>query len=193
MFDEIEKAHPDVLNALLQVLDDGRLTDGQGKTVNFRNTVLIMTSNLGSSLIQSGESDSKLQQQMQGVLRGHFKPEFLNRIDDIIIFNALGIKELRQVVRIQLQELQARLAEKKIEIELSSDALELIANHQRDDHFGARPIKRAIQSLIEDPLATLIIEGRVHEGDKIWVQRSGEILSLGVNTPPGKPADVVAH
>jgi ATP-dependent Clp protease ATP-binding subunit ClpB len=173
LFDEIEKAHHDVLNILLQVLDDGRLTDGQGRTVNFRNSVLIMTSNLGSHIISNatnGSNDPKVQKEVLELLRSHFKPEFLNRIDDIIIFNQLEARQLHHVVRIQMKGLIDRLAEKKIGLEFSDEALNYIAQYNSDMTFGARPIKRAIQTLVEDPLANQLISGELTEGEIIKVE-----------------------
>ncbi len=180
LFDEIEKAHPEVLNALLQVLDDGRLTDGQGRTVNFRNTVLIMTSNLGSDIISAAAdlNDDMIQNQIMELLRGNFRPEFLNRIDDIVVFNRLGKEELRQVARIQIQHLIDRLAEREVELTVTDKALDFIAAYQYDPTFGARPIKRAIQTLVEDPLAIQLLQGEVEAGKALLLDVAGEKLAF---------------
>jgi ATP-dependent Clp protease ATP-binding subunit ClpB len=162
LLDEVEKAHPDVFNILLQVLDDGRLTDGQGRTVDFKNTVIIMTSNLGSEIIQevSGESNY---QQMKGLVMGavgeHFRPEFLNRVDDIVVFHPLGKEQITEIAKIQLRSLRERLAEKGYKLELSLAALDKIADAGFDPVYGARPLKRAIQTEIENPLAQKILAG----------------------------------
>jgi ATP-dependent Clp protease ATP-binding subunit ClpB len=162
LLDEVEKAHPDVFNILLQVLDDGRLTDGQGRTVDFKNTVIIMTSNLGSDIIQevSGESNY---QQMKGLVMGavgeHFRPEFLNRVDDIVVFHPLGKEQITEIAKIQLRSLRERLAEKGYKLELSLAALDKIADAGFDPVYGARPLKRAIQTEIENPLAQKILAG----------------------------------
>jgi ATP-dependent Clp protease ATP-binding subunit ClpB len=164
LLDEVEKAHPDVFNILLQVLDDGRLTDGQGRTVDFKNTVIIMTSNLGSDIIQevSGENNY---QQMKGLVMGavaeHFRPEFLNRVDDIVVFHPLGKEQITSIAKIQLRSLRVRLAEKGYKLELSLAALDKIADAGFDPVYGARPLKRAIQTEIENPLAQKILSGNL--------------------------------
>ncbi len=171
LFDEIEKAHPDVFNILLQVLDDGRLTDNRGRAVNFTNTVIIMTSNLGSKAIAELQEDRAAQEQaVTAALRSHFKPEFLNRVDDIIIFQPLTEKEIEQIVRIQLARAQARLNDKKITLEPTSASLKSLAEAGYDPVFGARPLKRLIQTSILDPLALKLIEGQVQSGDTIQVE-----------------------
>jgi ATP-dependent Clp protease ATP-binding subunit ClpB len=172
LFDEIEKAHSDVFNILLQVLDDGRLTDGKGRTVDFRNTVLIMTSNVASDIIQEmarrGEGeDSK--DRLMDALRRTFRPEFLNRIDEIVTFRALGPEEIEKIVEIQLGDLRKRLAERKITIELTVDARKTLAERGYDPVFGARPLKRAIQRMVENPLALEVLAGHYREGDRILV------------------------
>lgn len=176
LFDEIEKAHPDVFNVLLQLLDDGRLTDGQGRTVDFRNTVVIMTSNLGTNLIQGANvsEDPILKERLWEVLRGHFRPEFLNRIDEVIAFNPLGREQIKLIVDIQLEGLKKRLAERGIGLELTDAAREVLASEGYDPTFGARPLKRAIQRLIQDPLAKQVLSGQVREGDTIQVDAGHE-------------------
>ncbi|MDQ6742786.1 MAG: ATP-dependent chaperone ClpB, partial [Candidatus Dormibacteraeota bacterium] len=169
LLDEIEKAHPDVFNVLLQLLDDGRLTDGQGRTVDFRNTVLIMTSNLGSQIIQDmgNRSFEDVRERVMEVLQGHFRPEFINRVDEIIVFRQLTRDQLAQIVDIQLQQLQKRLTDRKIEIRVTQAAKELLAERGWDPVYGARPLKRTIQRLVSDPLALMILEGRFRDGDVI--------------------------
>jgi ATP-dependent Clp protease ATP-binding subunit ClpB len=171
LFDEIEKAHHDVFNVLLQVLDDGRLTDGKGRTVDFRNTVLIMTSNVGSDLIQEMARRESRQDKdaLMDVLRKTFRPEFLNRIDEIVTFRSLGIEDLQPIVDIQLRDLQKRLSERKIVLELTDEARKTLAERGYDPVFGARPLKRTIQRMIENPLAVEVLAGRFHEGDHVVV------------------------
>ena len=179
LFDEIEKAHPDVFNVLLQILDDGRLTDGQGRTVDFRNTVLIMTSNLGGQLIQemAGRDFEEIRDAVMAVLRDHFKPEFLNRVDEVIVFRALTKEQLASIVDIQLRRLEKRLAERKIALVVTDGARDLLAERGWDPVYGARPLKRAIQRLVQDPLAMQMLEGRFVEGDTIEVDaRGGELV-----------------
>ena len=172
LFDEIEKAHPDVWNTLLQVLDDGRLTDGQGRTVDFKNTVIIMTSNVGSQYIRDVDDVDRpdVKAEIEGALRAAFKPEFLNRIDDIIVFHKLGRKELRVVVEIQLQRLYKLVADRGFSLELTPAALDLLVDEGYDPAYGARPLKRAIQRLVQDPLAKRIISGDFKPGDRIVAQ-----------------------
>jgi len=158
LLDEIEKAHADVFNVLLQVLDDGRLTDGQGRTVDFRNAILIMTSNVGSEVIFAESDPERMRQRVEDVLRGTFRPEFLNRIDETVIFHRLGREELAAVVDLQLERLRARLAARGLSLVVSEAARELIAEEGNDPAFGARPLKRAIQRLVENPLAKLLLE-----------------------------------
>jgi ATP-dependent Clp protease ATP-binding subunit ClpB len=175
LFDEIEKAHPDVFNALLQILEDGRMTDGQGRTVDFKNTVIIMTSNLGSQFIQElGERDRKeMERRVTAALREAFKPEFLNRVDEIVIFNALGREEIKHIVEIQLRRLDRLLADRKIRLEVTERAKSLLAEKGYDPVYGARPLKRTIQKMIQDPLALKILDGAFGEGDKITVDATG--------------------
>ena len=171
LFDEIEKAHPDVFNVLLQILDDGRLTDGQGRTIDFRNAVLIMTSNLGGQLIQemSNRPFDEVRDVVMGVLRDHFRPEFLNRVDDVIVFKPLTQEQLGAIVDIQLSRLRKRLEERKITLAVTDDAKQLLIERGWDPVYGARPLKRAIQRLVQDPLAVLLLEGRFADGDTVKV------------------------
>jgi ATP-dependent Clp protease ATP-binding subunit ClpB len=180
LFDEIEKAHAEVFNALLQILDDGRMTDGQGRTVDFKNTVIIMTSNLGSHFIQDlGERDRKeMERRVTAALREAFKPEFLNRIDETIIFNSLGRDQIKQIVEIQLRRLNRVLAERKMTLDLSDKAKGFLVEKGYDPVYGARPLKRTIQRLIQDPLALKILEGEFHEGEKIKVDSDGRELTF---------------
>ncbi len=171
LFDEIEKAHPDVFNALLQILDDGRMTDGKGRTVGFKNTVLIMTSNVGSQWIQelAGSNEAEMERRAMETLHATFKPEFLNRIDEIVIFNSLGPEEIKKIVGIQIDILSKRLEANKITLELTEKAEEFLATTGFDPVYGARPLKRTIQHLIQDPLALKIIEGSIKEGDHVKI------------------------
>ncbi len=175
LLDEVEKAHPDVFNILLQVLDDGRLTDGQGRTVDFRNTVIVMTSNLGSQLIQeysadqSDESYTKMKAAVMGVVQAHFRPEFINRLDDIVVFHPLAKEQIRRIAKIQTDYLARRLAERQIGIEISDSALQLLGNVGFDPVYGARPLKRAIQQQLENPLAQQILAGAFVSGDTVIV------------------------
>ncbi len=175
LFDEIEKAHPEVFNVLLQILDDGRMTDGKGRTVDFKNTVLIMTSNVGTQWIQelSGGDESEMENRVMEALRATFKPEFLNRIDEIVIFNALGREEIKKIVDIQIGILGKRLADNDITLELTEQAKEHIAKVGFDPVYGARPLKRTIQHLIQDPLALKILEGSIKAGDHVRVDEKG--------------------
>jgi ATP-dependent Clp protease ATP-binding subunit ClpB len=175
LFDEIEKAHPDVFNILLQIMDDGRLTDGKGRKVDFKNTVIIMTSNLGSSYLQSENIRSedafeRASKQVLETLHAHFKPEFLNRVDDIIIFRPLGKEQLVKIVDLRLEDLRRLLADRKISLELTDAAKELLFTEGYDPNFGARPLKRAIQKLVQDPLAMKILDGEVLHGDHVIVE-----------------------
>ena len=177
LFDEIEKAHPDVFNVLLQILDDGRLTDGQGRVVNFKNTVIIMTSNVGSRWIEELTKSSEIKEKVREALRSEFRPEFLNRIDEIIIFNRLGREEIKKIVDIQFRQLRTRLNEKKIRIFLTDKAKEFIAEKGFDPVYGARPLKRTIQREILDPLAIKLLEGEFKEGDEVIVNNvNGKIV-----------------
>lgn len=171
LFDEIEKAHPDVFNILLQILDDGRLTDGKGRTVDFKNTVIIMTSNLGSRDIQEWTGDDKgMRQRVLEQLRAAFKPEFLNRIDDVIIFKQLGLDELKQIIKIQLEGLRRMLEDRGIHLKITESAEELLAREGFDPQYGARPLKRAIQSLIQNPLAMKLLSSEFKPGETVEVR-----------------------
>ena len=185
LFDEIEKAHPDVFNVLLQVLDDGRLTDGQGRTVDFKNTIIIMTSNLGAEfLTQMGENDEvdSVRELVLGVVRQSFRPEFLNRVDEIILFHRLHRKEMGAIVDIQLERLAKLLAERKITLELGADARGWLADKGYDPVYGARPLKRAIQRYIQDPLSERILSGDFPDGSKILVSTGSDRLVFAANT-----------
>jgi ATP-dependent Clp protease ATP-binding subunit ClpB len=178
LFDEIEKAHHDVFNVLLQVLDDGRITDGQGRTVDFKNTVIIMTSNIGSQFITEEESREARSRLVMDALRAHFRPEFLNRVDEVIIFDRLSEDDLKKIVEIQLGRLTKRLEQQKITLDLSDSAKELIAREGYDPVYGARPLKRAIQKEILDPLSLDILEGKFHEGQRIRVDAKDGALEF---------------
>ncbi|MDE2087070.1 MAG: AAA family ATPase, partial [Xanthomonadaceae bacterium] len=178
LLDEVEKAHPDVFNILLQVLDDGRLTDGQGRTVDFRNTVIVMTSNLGSQLIQEQAGDSEadylqMKAAVLGVVQAHFRPEFINRLDELVVFRPLEKQQIRKIALIQLTALEKRLAERQLKLEISEKALDLLGNVGFDPVYGARPLKRAIQQQLENPLAKEILEGRYAPGSTIAVDVAG--------------------
>jgi ATP-dependent Clp protease ATP-binding subunit ClpB len=181
LLDEVEKAHPDVFNILLQVLDDGRLTDGQGRTVDFRNTVIVMTSNLGSQMIQelagdTPESYTQMKAAVMGVVQAHFRPEFINRLDEIVVFHPLDKAQIREIARIQTRYLGKRLAERGIRIEIAESALQLLGNVGFDPVYGARPLKRAIQQQLENPLATKILSGAFGNGDTVHVEAEGGAL-----------------
>jgi ATP-dependent Clp protease ATP-binding subunit ClpB len=179
LFDEIEKAHPDVFNMLLQILDDGRLTDGQGRTVSFKNTVIVMTSNVGTGMVEKntigfsvhgkdkGTDDTR--KRLLDKLREHFRPEFLNRVDDIIVFNSLSREHLGLIVDIQLQNVRKMLKDRRIDLEVTPAAKERLIAEGYDPQYGARPMKRAIQRLIQDPLALKLINGEFLEGDTVVV------------------------
>ena len=181
LFDEIEKAHSDVFNVLLQMLDDGRLTDGHGRTVSFRNTVVLMTSNIGSQFIQGAKDldDPEVKRSIDAAMRAAFKPEFLNRIDDIIVFHRLGREHLGQIVRIQLGRLTKLLGDQKLNLELSESAIDLLCQEGYDPAYGARPLKRVIQRLVQDPLAKAILAGQFKPGDTVYVDRDGDRLIIG--------------
>ena len=180
LLDEIEKAHADVFNILLQLLDDGRLTDGHGRTVNFRNAIVIMTSNLGSAVFQDPAlSAEKRHDEIIEDVRGYFRPEFVNRIDEIVVFEPLTREDLRRIVDIQVRALDARLASRKLTLELSEDAYSLLANEGYDPSFGARPLKRLLQRELENPLASKLLAGEVREGDTVRVTVANGRLELG--------------
>jgi ATP-dependent Clp protease ATP-binding subunit ClpB len=191
LFDEIEKAHPEVLNVMLQLLDDGRLTDGKGRTVDFRNTVVIMTSNVGSHYIAEraarGEAEltEGVRRDLTEALRQHFKPEFLNRIDEIIFFHALRREDIREIIDIQLAALLRRLEDRKIRIELSNRARDLIIEEGYDPVYGARPLKRTLQRRLLDPLALAVLQGQFREGDEVDVDadRGQLVLNKKIDNP----------
>jgi ATP-dependent Clp protease ATP-binding subunit ClpB len=179
LLDEVEKAHPDVFNILLQVLDDGRLTDGHGRTVDFRNTVIIMTSNLGSQVIQemAGEENyGRMKEAVMEIVGRHFRPEFINRIDETVVFHPLGRDQIRAITRIQIDYMRKRLKERQMDIELTDAALDKLGEAGFDPVYGARPLKRAIQHRIENPLAQQILAGNFEAGDVILVDARGEEL-----------------
>ncbi len=200
LFDEIEKAHPEVFNILLQVMDEGRLTDGKGRTIDFRNTVIIMTSNIGSAYLQpealnTPEDFEQARQQVMNALQAHFKPEFLNRVDDIILFNPLGKEQLVKIIELRLEDLRRLLAERKISIELTDAAKDLLFTEGYDANYGARPLKRAIQRLIQDPLALKILDGEVLHGDHIVVDadRREHKMTFKVSRPGAGKAGKTAR
>jgi ATP-dependent Clp protease ATP-binding subunit ClpB len=185
LFDEIEKAHPDVFNVLLQVLDDGRLTDGQGRTVDFRNTLIVMTSNLGAEYLvnqKEGEDSEAVRDEVMAVVRAHFRPEFLNRVDEIILFHRLKRAQMGAIVDIQMARLQKLLDERKIRLELDDKARRFLAEKGYDPAYGARPLKRTIQKLVQDPLAEMILAGEVHDGDTVPISATGSGLVIGDRT-----------
>jgi ATP-dependent Clp protease ATP-binding subunit ClpB len=190
LFDEIEKAHPDVFNVLLQILDDGRLTDSQGRVVSFRNTVAIMTSNIGSQIIvtaaaETDEAWDRVEDGVRNELRNHFRPEFLNRVDDIIVFRPLTREDLAQIVDIQLRGLERMLAARHLGLEVTPEARALLATLGYDPVYGARPLKRVIQRELQNPIALELLEGNFHEGETVKVERVGDRLRLvqGVAAP----------
>ncbi|RYC33699.1 ATP-dependent chaperone ClpB [Lichenibacterium minor] len=193
LFDEIEKAHPDVFNVLLQVLDDGRLTDGQGRTVDFRNVLIIMTSNLGSDHLaaqKDGEDTAKVREDVMGVVRGHFRPEFLNRVDEIILFHRLRRDNMAAIVDIQFGRLQRLLADRKITLDLAPAARAWLADKGYDPVYGARPLKRAIQKAVQDPLAELILAGEVRDGANVPIEAGRDGLRIaGHGAEPEEPAE----
>ena len=193
LLDEVEKAHSDVFNVLLQVLDDGRLTDGQGRTVDFRNTVIVMTSNLGSQSIQdvyerdAGLADSEggesvvytqMKAAVMAAVQNHFRPEFINRLDDIVVFHPLGQEQIAAIAKIQTQYLAKRLAERQIKLEITDGALALLGNIGFDPVYGARPLKRAIQQQLENPLANRILAGTFGAGETVVVDTDGVVLTF---------------
>jgi ATP-dependent Clp protease ATP-binding subunit ClpB len=183
LFDEIEKAHQDVFNVLLQILDDGRLTDSKGRTVDFKNTVLIMTSNLGSREIQAAEGDEKqVREAVVQELRLHFKPEFLNRIDDIVVFHQLSRAQISKIIDVKLERLRQMLKERNIEIALDQSARELLAREGYDPSYGARPLKRAIQTLVQNPLAVKLLRGEILAGQTVLVSADGDTMKFSTNT-----------
>ncbi|MBS4026415.1 MAG: AAA family ATPase, partial [Clostridia bacterium] len=178
LLDEIEKAHPDVFNILLQLLDDGRLTDSQGRTVNFRNTVVIMTSNLGSQYFAQEKDQEQLEQQVTEVLRSHFRPEFLNRIDETVVFHSLTKDNIVNIVDLQIKLLGERLAKQGLVLEVSQSAKQLLGDKGYDPLYGARPLKRVIQKLLENPLSLAILDGRYKSGDTVQVEAEHQQLQF---------------
>src|SRR5262245_17659377 len=184
LLDEVEKAHPDVFNVLLQVMDDGRLTDGQGRTVDFANVILIMTSNLGSAyMAEVTEPEEITRERVMAVVRESFKPEFLNRLDEILVFYRLGRDELREIVDLQVDRLRDRLAERRLELQLTGAARDWLADHGYDPAFGARPLRRLVQKAIGDELARRLLSGAVHEGDTIVVDAERDELTFATREP----------
>ncbi len=182
LFDEIEKAHPDVFNILLQLLDDGRLTDSQGRIVNFKNTIVVMTSNIGTEYTLEGADKKEIQEKINRSLKEHFRPEFLNRIDEVIVFNRLRKEDVVRVVDIQLEILQKRLNERKVSLKVSEKARRWLAERGYDPMFGARPLKRLIQRSVQDPIALRILKGEVKDGSMISVDVASGELVVGVKT-----------
>jgi ATP-dependent Clp protease ATP-binding subunit ClpB len=184
LFDEIEKAHPDVFNVLLQVLDDGRLTDGQGHTVDFRNTLIVMTSNLGSQFLvdqPEGEDTEAVREPVMAVVRASFRPEFLNRVDEIILFHRLKRSEMTRIVDIQMARLAKLLDERKIVLTLDAAAREWLADKGYDPAYGARPLKRAIQKAVQDPLAEMILAGKIKDGETVKISVAKNKQGLAFN------------
>ena len=199
LFDEVEKAHPDVFNVLLQVLDDGRLTDGQGRTVDFKQTLIVLTSNLGAyalSQLPDGADPGPARREVMEAVRAHFKPEFLNRLDDQIIFDRLGRDDMVGIVAIQLQQLEKRLAGRKITLDIDPAAKAWLAGEGYDPVYGARPLKRVIQRSLQDPLAEMILSGDVMDGETVTVSAGADGLIIGDRVAPTRrerPMDAVVH
>jgi ATP-dependent Clp protease ATP-binding subunit ClpB len=188
LFDEIEKAHSDVFNVLLQILDDGRLTDSKGRTVDFKNTVLIMTSNLGSrEILQLQDDEKQVREAVIQELQLHFKPEFLNRIDDIVIFHQLSRDQVGKIIDVQLERLRAMLAERNVSLLLDDSAKQLLMREGYDPSYGARPLKRAIQSYIQNPLAVKLLQGEIQPGQTVWVSANGDEMQF--STSSEKPSE----
>ncbi|MEU0748199.1 AAA family ATPase, partial [Streptomyces albogriseolus] len=183
LLDEVEKAHPEVFDILLQVLDDGRLTDGQGRTVDFRNTILVLTSNLGSQyLVDPLSSEEEKREQVLEVVRASFKPEFLNRLDDLVVFSALTKAELERIAALQIKALGRRLAERRLALDITPEALQWLAEEGLDPAYGARPLRRLVQTSIGDRLAKEILSGEIKDGDTVRVDRVGDGLIVGPAT-----------
>jgi ATP-dependent Clp protease ATP-binding subunit ClpB len=188
LLDEIEKAHADVFNILLQLLDDGRLTDGQGRTVDFRNAIVIMTSNLGSALFSEASLTGEARKEaILSQVRATFRPEFVNRIDEIVVFEPLGREQIQQIVDIQVRALQARLAERKLSLRLTDEARAYLADKGYDPAFGARPLKRLIQREIQDALAMKLLSGDVGEGYDVLIDREDDGLVFRIDAGPDRP------
>jgi ATP-dependent Clp protease ATP-binding subunit ClpB len=183
LFDEVEKAHPDVVNILLQLLDDGRLTDGQGRTVDFRNTLVIMTSNLGTDRLATAETAEAREKVLDEALRAFFRPEFLNRLDDLVVFHPLGEAEIERIVDLQLALVQSRMKDRRIEIRATEGARTLLASEGFDAEFGARPLKRTIQRLVVDPLTVKLLAGEIRDGSRVTVEAKGGEVRLAIAKP----------
>jgi ATP-dependent Clp protease ATP-binding subunit ClpB len=187
LFDEVEKAHPDIFNTLLQVLDDGRITDSQGRTIDFRNTVIIMTSNIGSQYLLEGSAEGgaiteEARGMVMGELRAHFRPEFLNRVDDTVLFAPLGLSEIERIVDLQFQQLRQRLAEQQIQLHLTEEARLLIAERGFDPVYGARPLRRYISHVVETQVGRALLRGSIAEGGAVTVTASGGELVVDYST-----------
>ena len=194
LLDEIEKAHPDVFNVLLQVLDDGRLTDGQGRTVDFRNTIIIMTSNLGAEHLQAVENSEDAREMVMEAVRLHFRPEFLNRVDEIVLFNKLAREDMGAIVDIQMKRLEKLLADRRMTIDLDASARDWIAAKGYDPAYGARPLKRVIQKDLQDPLARMLLEGTIKDGENIAVSSEAGVLTInGVAIGEKRPLKAVVN
>jgi ATP-dependent Clp protease ATP-binding subunit ClpB len=191
LFDEVEKAHADVFNVLLQVLDDGRLTDGQGRVVDFTNTLIILTSNLGSQYLANlgeGQDVASVEPQVMEVVRSHFRPEFLNRLDEIILFHRLGQEHMGPIVDIQVQRVGRLLKDRKIALELSEAATRWLGRVGYDPVYGARPLKRAVQRYVQDPLADKLLRGEIPDGSTVRIEEGDHALAIGVVTERAKAA-----
>ena len=199
LFDEVEKAHPDVFNVLLQVLDDGMLTDGQGRTVDFKQTLIVLTSNLGSqalSQMPEGADSAAAKRDVMDAVRAHFRPEFLNRLDETVIFDRLGREDMTGIVDIQLHRLERRLAQRKITLDLSDAARKWLADEGYDPVFGARPLKRVIQRALQDQLAEMILAGDIADGQTVTVDAGADGLLVGDRVAASNrqpPANTVVH
>ncbi|MFN2108499.1 MAG: AAA family ATPase, partial [Anaerolineae bacterium] len=180
LFDEIEKAHPEVFNVFLQVLDDGRLTDGQGRTVDFRNAVIIMTSNIGSQYMMDLDSDEVMRDKVMDALRAHFRPEFLNRVDEIVLFQRLEKEQLREILQIQLGNVRGLLNKRNVSVALTEKGADLIIDEGYDPVYGARPLKRVLQKKIIDPLALRLLEGDIRDGDHVVIDAADDGLTFDV-------------
>ena len=195
LFDEMEKAHPDVSNVLLQVLDDGRLTDGQGRTVDFSNAIIVMTSNIGSAAIlemtEQGAIDAEIEAHVKGLLKKHLRPELINRIDETVIFHQLGREQLAGIVEIQAKLLAKRLAARGMHLEISDAAKKALADEGYDPQFGARPLKRVFQQRLENPIATRILAGEFNEGDTILIDHQGKSFVFVARPAPADPVEAV--
>jgi ATP-dependent Clp protease ATP-binding subunit ClpB len=186
LFDEVEKAHPDVFNILLQVLDEGRLTDSHGRTVDFKNTIIILTSNLGSEILSNqpdGEEVEAVRERVMEIVKKSFRPEFLNRLDEIILFHRLRREDMDKIVEIQIGELRKLLADRSIEIALDEKAVTWLADEGYDTVYGARPLKRVIQRELQNKLATMMLEGAITDGDHVKISSDGKKIIIDVKTP----------